>query len=536
MKNKILLIVLALTSFELIYSMNDNGSNKRSRDEADSISRKKARTDEISQRSEIEELSNNVIEELETFALSTQNINNALESANDAVNKTSNNLTTQSNLLKKLQIALHIAKKSDDDIIQKEDKSSQSNEINSDDPVPFATGNYDFGDEYDQDEKKVQSESPIPSLFISNEINKPNESPAIAQNNSDNLPAILSVNNNSTSPTPPIPTFGSGQSAISGSDQSVKESANAQSISAAKQSSSAGINTTNPTVSPSLTARLTTEDQYIRAASTPVFQVRPQAPFIPYKATPAPTGRAMEIYRPQLTGFPTTVNISQVRFTPPQTSSSPRSTPMPKALISNFQSITTQGSVIPLANPAEKNSQINTVNNSNQGMNSLELSKMKVLHQAMITGDEEIIKALISTGKININTQGGPGHNSALHLAISLNNLKTVTLVLQAPNLNPNLKNKNGETALHMAIRLKQLDVTRELINAKTVSKNLADKDGNTPLHLATIINQEEVVKLLLEKNADVYLTNNENKTAKEIAIEKGFNNIVELITQKEQS
>ena len=47
---------------------------------------------------------------------------------------------------------------------------------------------------------------------------------------------------------------------------------------------------------------------------------------------------------------------------------------------------------------------------------------------------------------------------------------------------------------------------------------NEKDKYGRTPLFIATLKGRNEIIKLLLENDADIYSSNNENKTPYDIA------------------
>ena len=63
---------------------------------------------------------------------------------------------------------------------------------------------------------------------------------------------------------------------------------------------------------------------------------------------------------------------------------------------------------------------------------------------------------------------------------------------------------------------------------------NVAHQSGRTPLHIACYNGQFEVVKFLLEnskeKGIDIYKKANDQKTAQDLAKEKGHNNILEIL------
>ena len=66
--------------------------------------------------------------------------------------------------------------------------------------------------------------------------------------------------------------------------------------------------------------------------------------------------------------------------------------------------------------------------------------------------------------------------------------------------------------------------------NSKQVNLIYA-QNGNTPLHVAALNGYTEIVRLLLaQPGIDKTLKNNDGKTAQDLALEKGFAEIVELL------
>ncbi|MEZ5424920.1 MAG: ankyrin repeat domain-containing protein [Pyrinomonadaceae bacterium] len=70
--------------------------------------------------------------------------------------------------------------------------------------------------------------------------------------------------------------------------------------------------------------------------------------------------------------------------------------------------------------------------------------------------------------------------------------------------INPNAKDKEGETALTFAIQHDEAPIIKLLIEKADI--NLRDDLGNSPLHLALKENKDQIFDLLLEKGADVNL------------------------------
>ena len=74
---------------------------------------------------------------------------------------------------------------------------------------------------------------------------------------------------------------------------------------------------------------------------------------------------------------------------------------------------------------------------------------------------------------------------------------------LVAVGVDPNFRNKNGETPLHAAALNRYSYVIQALLSAGA-DLNVRDKDGMTPLHKAAMSNENPtVIKILLDAGAD---------------------------------
>lgn len=109
---------------------------------------------------------------------------------------------------------------------------------------------------------------------------------------------------------------------------------------------------------------------------------------------------------------------------------------------------------------------------------------------------------------------------------------------------------KYGETALHRAIlnevSKRNLHETLHIVDflIQNMSTSAIDKQthpptstseipgSNTALHLCAMYDSVECMKLLLRSGADANIRNSQNKTAKEIAEEKGHTTCVELVSK----
>lgn len=90
-------------------------------------------------------------------------------------------------------------------------------------------------------------------------------------------------------------------------------------------------------------------------------------------------------------------------------------------------------------------------------------------------------------------------------------------------------------TPLLQAVMEGELEKMKEALTAHPEHLNTAyAPNGNMPLHVAALNGYTDIVRLLLEQEGlDTTHTNNEGKTALDLAREKGFAEIVQLLESK---
>lgn len=118
---------------------------------------------------------------------------------------------------------------------------------------------------------------------------------------------------------------------------------------------------------------------------------------------------------------------------------------------------------------------------------------------------------------------------SSPHLAAANNHFEVVKLLLQQ-QAQVNLQDKKGRTPLHRATASNHADIVMLLLQYKANS-NQQDMDGRTALHIASLHDDYlDVVKLLVENHANIYIPNNDIKTALDIARTFKANSVVQYL------
>lgn len=191
------------------------------------------------------------------------------------------------------------------------------------------------------------------------------------------------------------------------------------------------------------------------------------------------------------------------------------------------------------------------------------------LHVASIYGKSEVVKLLMESGADDSlqNLDGEtPAHLAVMkkkfggdlnvqeraavlrelkHLDIARNDGKTPLMVLQYMNINDNIdllpiflekgvdvnhRDNNGNTALILQAQNQCYKGTvKELVRAGA-DVNAIDKDGNTALHYALRYGDQGSARFMIKKGADYNYANNKGVTPVQIAVEKGYDNVLALM------
>jgi hypothetical protein len=137
------------------------------------------------------------------------------------------------------------------------------------------------------------------------------------------------------------------------------------------------------------------------------------------------------------------------------------------------------------------------------------------LHLAAIKGDEKFVRGLLEAGADMEATDRS--NYTPLHIAAFYGKKQVLEDLLDA-GANINTPNSWGETPLHDAVSRGETEIAEELLK-RGADKNAQGYDKATPLHIAAKNGIEGSVKLLLAAGVDQALTDEDGKTAWDLAI-----------------
>lgn len=118
--------------------------------------------------------------------------------------------------------------------------------------------------------------------------------------------------------------------------------------------------------------------------------------------------------------------------------------------------------------------------------------------------------------------------NAIMKRAVESHNVEIIKLFLEHGF---DLKTQYGtddKTLLHIAIEKRDCEIAFLLVNRDTV--DLMDFSGNTPLHYAVLSHNSKMVELLLKFKPNIQVINVEGLTARDIAVQCEYENIVNLM------
>ncbi|MEZ2601124.1 ankyrin repeat domain-containing protein [Kluyvera intermedia] len=191
-------------------------------------------------------------------------------------------------------------------------------------------------------------------------------------------------------------------------------------------------------------------------------------------------------------------------------------------LIADYLLAAQQGELAKLKSCLRQGVDINAVNR--QGQTAITLASLNKKYDCVAT--------LIDAGA-DINKQDHTCLNPFLICCLN-NDLTLLRLILPArPDLNR--LTRFGGVGLTPACEKGHLDIVQELLHRTAINLNHTNFVGWTPLLEAIVLNdggetQQAIVALLLEHGASPHMTDKYGKTPLELAREKGFEEIAQLL------
>jgi ankyrin repeat protein len=148
------------------------------------------------------------------------------------------------------------------------------------------------------------------------------------------------------------------------------------------------------------------------------------------------------------------------------------------------------------------------------------------LHYAAKRGNLQCVELLVDS-RAEIDAKDNEGWTPLFHAL--QRGLEGVANYLLGKGANPNLADKEGNTILHIAIKGEvSLECVKLLVDQHKMSVNCRNHKQETPLHVAFQLNWDEAIAaFLLERGADPYLKNADEKTILHMAAEKGYDGIL---------
>jgi ankyrin repeat protein len=184
----------------------------------------------------------------------------------------------------------------------------------------------------------------------------------------------------------------------------------------------------------------------------------------------------------------------------------------------------------------DKNSNNNTLSPPENANTPLKMEQMTDADKKQFQLNRDLLKAvgennivltkkLIEAGaNVNFHHSAAPVIITCLDTAIAQNNYDiTKHLIEKGADVNYNYP-------LDKAVYHGNLIIAQLLIDSGTKVDDLGPNMSGTALMTAVSHNKIEAVKLLLKNGADVNLRNKDGKTAIDIAREKGFNEILQVL------
>nr|CAB3221759.1 ankyrin repeat domain-containing protein 26 [Phallusia mammillata] len=151
---------------------------------------------------------------------------------------------------------------------------------------------------------------------------------------------------------------------------------------------------------------------------------------------------------------------------------------------------------------------------SESGYNIQTKKELTKLHKAAFTGDLSKLKSLLKKGDVN---QLDKENRTPLHLACSNGKIDAIIMLAGQHGCNLNLCDNDKRSPLMILVQCQFYNCMNVLLQ-KDADVNLSDINGNTALHLAASIPSSDLCISLIDYHADVHAKNKDGSTPLHLA------------------
>ena len=151
----------------------------------------------------------------------------------------------------------------------------------------------------------------------------------------------------------------------------------------------------------------------------------------------------------------------------------------------------------------------------------------QAIFQAIEHDDLRRLTELISVEGCNVNCRGIHGR-TPLQAAIMRRNIEMVQLLLKK-NAVGNLGDDDGNSALHTAIQSRNFDIVLMLLE-ENIEVNIQNNLGETAFYMAVSMGELTLAQCVLNAGASITLLARNNKSARELARERGDHEMLRAI------